>query len=132
MRYKTIKAVICVLTAVMSLSCMSLTADAFATDSVLPSGGIGVAVNGGSSLAEVSNQTTIPIASIVEWIRTDEKETSEEPVSAEEAEAELFRNLVIAQVNSYVNVRSLPSEEGEILGKLYNNSVGTFLSETDG
>lgn len=132
MRYKTIKATICVLTAVMSLSSMSLTADAFASGSVLPSGGIGVAVNGGSSLAEVSNQTTIPIASIAEWIRKDEEEAAGEPVSAEEAEAEVFRNLVIAQVKSYVNVRSLPSEEGEVLGKLYNNSVGTFLSETDG
>ena len=26
----------------------------------------------------------------------------------------------------------MPSEEGEILGKLYNNSVGTFISEENG
>ncbi len=43
-----------------------------------------------------------------------------------------FRNLVIAQVNDYVNVRSLPSEEGEIVGKLYDESAGTFLGEEDG
>ena len=36
------------------------------------------------------------------------------------------------QVNTCVNVRSLPSEEGEVLGKLYNNSVGTFISEENG
>ena len=47
-------------------------------------------------------------------------------------EEELFKNLVIAQVHNYVNVRSLPSEEGEILGKLYDDSVGTFLGEEDG
>lgn len=43
-----------------------------------------------------------------------------------------FSNLVIAQVNDYVNVRSIPSEEGEILGKLYDDSVGEFVSEQDG
>lgn len=43
-----------------------------------------------------------------------------------------FRNLVIAQVNNYVNVRSLPGEEGEIVGKLYDKSVGIFLGEENG
>ncbi|MDY4822079.1 MAG: SH3 domain-containing C40 family peptidase, partial [Lachnospiraceae bacterium] len=43
-----------------------------------------------------------------------------------------FKNLVIAQVNAYVNVRSLPSEEGEIVGKLYDDSVGTFIEEDNG
>lgn len=44
----------------------------------------------------------------------------------------MFKNLVIAQVNAYVNVRSLPSESGEIVGKLYNNSVGTLLAKENG
>ncbi len=43
-----------------------------------------------------------------------------------------YWNLVIAQVNDYVNVRSAPNEDGEVLGKLYNNSVGEFLSEENG
>ena len=47
-------------------------------------------------------------------------------------EEENFKSLVIAKVNDYVNVRSIPSEEGEILGKLYDKSVGAFLSEQDG
>lgn len=47
-------------------------------------------------------------------------------------EEESFKSLVIAKVNNYVNVRSIPSEEGEILGKLYDKSVGEFLSEQDG
>lgn len=54
----------------------------------------------------------------------------EETVS--ENDAEDFSNLVIAQVNDYVNVRDIPSEEGEILGKLYDDSVGEFISEQDG
>ncbi len=56
--------------------------------------------------------------------------TSEELRSrSEDAE---FQNLVIAKVSSYVNVRSIPDENGEILGKLYNHSVGTFLGEENG
>lgn len=47
-------------------------------------------------------------------------------------EEESFKNLVIAKVNDYVNVRSIPSEEGEIVGKLYDKSVGSFISEQDG
>ena len=43
-----------------------------------------------------------------------------------------YADIAIAQVRSYVNVRSLPSEEGEILGKLYNNSAATVLGEEDG
>ena len=72
--------------------------------------------------------------SIIEWINTEDSQGrfTEGAVSKEAAEEELFRNLVIAQVNAYVNVRSIPSEEGEILGKLYNNSVGTFLEEENG
>ena len=40
--------------------------------------------------------------------------------------------MVIAKVNDYVNVRSIPSEDGEILGKLYDKSVGEFISEDNG
>ncbi len=47
-------------------------------------------------------------------------------------EEESFKNLVIAKVNDYVNVRDIPSEEGEIVGKLYNKSVGSFIEEEDG
>jgi len=42
------------------------------------------------------------------------------------------RNLIIADVTNYVNIRSLPSEEGEILGKLYDDSVGRMHGEENG
>jgi cell wall-associated NlpC family hydrolase len=54
----------------------------------------------------------------------------EEAVKKEE---EYFTSLVIADVNDYVNVRDLPSEtDGEIVGKLYDNSVGHFIEEENG
>ena len=57
-----------------------------------------------------------------------EKETTDE-----NSEDELFKTLVIAKVHDYVNVRDLPSEEdGEIIGKLYDKSVGTFIEEVGG
>ncbi len=64
--------------------------------------------------------------------------TTTKPLNQVEREIEAkreekgFRSLVIAKVNDYVNVRSMPSEEGEILGKLYDKSVGEFISEQDG
>ncbi len=56
----------------------------------------------------------------------------EEETVSENSVEEDFSNLVIAQVNDYVNVRSMPSEDGEILGKLYDDSVGEFISEQNG
>lgn len=71
---------------------------------------------------------------------TETKENSKEVTKKEEtketeekkADEQDFSGLVIAQVNHYVNVRSIPSEEGEIVGKLYNNSVGEFVEEENG
>ena len=113
-----------ILTATLAFGAMSLTAQA----SVLPGGGVSLALANGNKLEDVASDSAIPIQSIIEYIKLDGADSQE----AEPTEEDLFRNLVIAQVNSYVNVRSLPSEEGEILGKLYNNSVGTFISEENG
>lgn len=66
---------------------------------------------------------------------TTEEETTEEETEEEETtqtEEQDFSGLVIARVNNYVNVRSIPSEEGEIVGKLYDKSVGEFEEEVDG
>ncbi len=42
------------------------------------------------------------------------------------------KNLCIAQVDNYVNVRKGPSENDEIVGKLYDKSAGHLIEETDG
>ncbi len=60
------------------------------------------------------------------------------PQKAEEVTMEVVDNreysdLVIAQVDNYVNIRDLPDvSKGKILGKLYNNSVGYLEEEVDG
>lgn len=127
MKRRGVRATAYILAAMMGFSGAGLTAEA----SVLPSGGIGLVIAKGNKLEDVSEQTAIPVESIVEWIGK-EKEEAEGTQDAAAAEEELFRNLVIAQVRAYVNVRSLPDESGEIVGKLYNNSVGTFQQEENG
>lgn len=43
-----------------------------------------------------------------------------------------YENFAIAQVNDYINVRSLPTTEGEIVGHMYNGSVCEILERVDG
>ena len=43
-----------------------------------------------------------------------------------------YADIAIAQVDNYVNIRSEASEEGEILGKLYDNSAATVEGEENG
>lgn len=117
------------LAAAITFTELGMTAAAAGT-SILPSGGVDMMLTNGSGLEEIATDSApLPIESIVEWIQSEELI----PLSAgQPSEEELFRNLVIAQVNTCVNVRSLPSEEGKVLGKLYNNSVGTFIEEENG
>ena len=122
----TIRITAYALTATVVFSVFGMSAEASGS-SVLPGGGVSLALSNGNKLEEVANDvSTMPIESIIEWFQV------EEAMEAEPTEEDLFRNLVIAQVTNYVNVRSIPSEEGEVLGKLYNNSVGTFISEENG
>ena len=64
----------------------------------------------------------------------DDIEIEEKTETEEEAEddGQDFSNLVIAQVTNYVNVRSTPGEDGEVVGKLYANSVGELVEEENG
>lgn len=78
---------------------------------------------------EVKKEKIIEETMIASTTKTVSEKEKELEVKREE---EGFKSLVIAKVNDYVNVRSIPSEEGEILGKLYDKSVGEFISEEDG
>ena len=58
--------------------------------------------------------------------------TADAPAKSVDTEQNQFANTAIAQVDDYVNIRSAASEDGEILGKLYNNSIGTVNGEENG
>lgn len=68
---------------------------------------------------------------VIETTQSTAELVAEQAASMTDEEKE-FSNLVIAQVNNYVNVRSDASEDSEVVGKLYDKSVGTYLSEKDG
>lgn len=118
----------CALAATVAFSGMSVTASASSSGSVLPSGGVGLSlVNNATALENIVGTEKKDVKGSANTAKAEPK-----VVVKELTEEDMFRNLVIAQVNNYVNVRSLPSEEGEIVGKLYDDSVGTLLGEEDG
>jgi cell wall-associated NlpC family hydrolase len=111
----------------------------------LPSAGVDFYLaSEGTSVKNIQDEKddTVSNNSVPKTSRKEVKETVEATTTktvnekereiANKKEEEGFKSLVIAQVNDYVNVRSIPSEEGEILGKLYDKSVGEFIEEDNG
>lgn len=58
-----------------------------------------------------------------------EKEVKEEGAKGQKSE---YADIAIAQVDYYVNVRDAAGEEGNVVGKLYNNSAATVEGEENG
>ncbi len=122
------------LAAAVAFTGVGITADAAGMSSVLPNSGVNIALSKGTTLETLQQETgdtTAKVESILDRVALEEARKAA-GIKAALAEEEELSRLVIAQVNDYVNVRSIPSEEGEILGKLYNKSVGTYLSEENG
>ena len=62
-----------------------------------------------------------------------EIEDSENPVLAEaEDEVSFYDSVAIAQVDTYVNVRSGPGTDYEIVGIIRNDQAATIIGEEDG
>ena len=150
------KTAICTLAALLFFAESGISAGATGLSSILPAAGLGLELSEGQSVKvvkedvinktkqnietqsgtvsenDVLKQTSITVdKEIIEPVDTKAlvQAAKEEAVKKEE---EYFTTLVIADVNDYVNVRDIPSEEGEIVGKLYDNSVGHFIEEENG
>ena len=133
---------ICAIAAAMFFLSNSVTAGATGLTSILPAAGLGLELEEGQSVKVVkeeainkvkqNNETSGETVSdndlavlentsitldkvIVEPVDTQAllEEAQKAAVAAEE---EKFKSLVIAQVNDYVNVRDIASEDGEIVG----------------
>ena len=131
---KSLRITTCALAAAIVFSGMNLTAQAAGVSSVLPNSGINTLLAKGTTLENLQAETGSNTANIERILDRAawEQARAEAGIVDEPSEDEELKSLVIAQVNDYVNVRSIPSEEGEILGKLYNHSVGTFVGEENG
>ncbi len=85
-----------------------------------------------SSAASASSAVVSGSASSSSSASTASSSDAGSSASSASAEEESFKSLVIAQVDDYVNVRSEASEDSEVLGKLYDKSVGKYLGEENG
>lgn len=94
-------------------------ADAAAAGNGSPTAGVSLAVT--DCLVESNEEATQAAAEA-------EQQVSENEVPVVESE---YSDIAIAQVDNYVNVRSEPNTESEVLGKLYNNSAATILETTE-
>lgn len=92
-----------------------------------------VAMAAGGEVKQTESGETEDIADeTAEMTETEtlEAETEETVESQEETEENEYADLAIAQVSNYVNVRSLPNTDSDIVGKIYNGAVAQVLSVT--
>ena len=90
-----------------------------------------VAMAAGGEVKQTESGETEDIADeTAEMTETEtlEAETEETVESQEETEENEYADLAIAQVSNYVNVRSLPNTDSDIVGKIYNGAVAQVLS----
>lgn len=72
-----------------------------------------------TAAAEALETTTEPV--------TEAETTTEETTTPEPVQTSIYDSIAMSQVDNYVNVRSLPSTDGEIVGKIYNNCAATIV-----
>lgn len=75
-----------------------------------------------------SAQETEPVQ---ETVAETEAPTEAPTEAVTEPETTIYDTIAISHVDNYVNVRSAPTTESEIVGKIYNECAATIL-ETDG
>ena len=131
MNFNKVRLAAGVLSVALLVTAMDMTVFAVDMDQILPVAGVDLSLNEGVSMKTVAEEKGLDTETeyyIVEPIEPAEIVKRE----MVEAVRENYSNLVIADVDSFVNIRSIPSEDGEIVGKLYDESVGDFLEEKDG
>ena len=122
------KIVASILSLLILITALDITALAVEIDKILPVAGLDLSLNEGISMKAVVEEKGLDGENELYIVEPADIVKNE----MLEAVKEDYSNLVIADVNDYVNVRSIPSEEGEIVGKLYDNSVGNFIEEENG
>jgi len=80
------------------------------------------------SAAEINANSLEMVANSEE----DDLISSQNASEAAKVDAEDVSNLCVAKVDNFVYVRSEPSKDGEVKGKLYNKNVATVLAVEDG
>lgn len=152
MKRKEMRIAAAALAGIVVVSGGKFSTQAMRVNSILPVAGVGLTLEEGTSVEDLEqiaqgntvadsgrSVTVTPTAAVTptvtpkaqEEAETDETAVTDEELSEDIAEDEEigdeYGNLVIAQVHDWVNVRRGPSTNSEIIGKLYNNSVGELI-----
>lgn len=115
------RATTCCLTAAVVLSGSS-----FATHAAV-NAGVGSLISAAQNEVQIENGTS-STAGVSETIAKSLGEGSAQVAqNKKEVVKSEYDDIAIAQVDNYVNVRSTAGEDGEVLGKLYNDSACTVL-----
>ena len=75
---------------------------------------------------ESENKTTEPVTEVE---TETEEETEAEPETV--AEPYQYENTFLANVSEYLNVRSIPSTDGEVVGKIYAGGGGEVVEKSE-
>ncbi len=110
--------------AVVGSASEGATIEITSTDKPVSDGGM----NGGDDTELAEGDNTAENADASETEANPTIDIKPESQDVEEGEEDLS-DQVIAVVDGYVNVRSMPDEDSEIVGKLYNHSAGTWLDK---
>lgn len=153
MNYRSLRITTCCLASALTLTAAPLVANAapVAGASAITNVNVVSELNASSStsgisqvvsqcLSEYLSENTIGGGNVVKETAAAETVTASgsevkakvEDKKEETTEKEEEKKMVVAQVDGCVNVRAHASEESKVLGKLYNNSVGTLIKEKDG
>lgn len=124
MHNKRMKIAAATLAGIIIAGGFSLNTQASGVVSDMPGAGIAVVMND-TLLATGEEKTEVDTTEVVQEKVQEEANVSENAAPVVKSE---YDDIAIAQVTNYVNLRSEPSEEGEILGKLYNNSAATIIA----
>ncbi len=116
------RATTCCLTAAMVLSGSSLVTHAAVN------AGAGGLISAAQQEVQVETGSTAGVSEMIAKSLGKGSDSSAQVAQNKKAVVKSeYDDIAIAQVDNYVNVRSSASEEGEVLGKLYNDSACTVL-----
>ncbi len=96
--------------------------------------------NGASDMKMLEKGTAVQVAEATTEAPTEattEAPVAEAPVEEtetaeiEQKEAKVESNQVVANIDSYLNIRAEASEDSEVIGKFYNGNVGTIQEKGD-
>ncbi len=119
------------LSAIMLFSGLQLDVQASGVSSVLPGAGINTALSQGTTLENIQNGNQNVSSNLETLVKASEIE-KQIALAEKKTEEDIFENLVIAQAEDYIYIRSTPTPKGKVVGKFYRNAVGTILSKQDG